>query len=1164
MNDNKGHWRKQVNTNKKKESESPERRSLLGELQRRRVPGFVAAYIVMSWVVIEVSSVILPAFEAPDWILRALIIAAVALSPVAVAIAWFFDLTIHGLVRTLDVVEVEGEGEGEGDTTQLTSQDDGINEEAEPEPEYAQRHLVTVLQCATTITGDEEADAGEQLRELMPALSARYREIVDEYGGYIGPAEGELITVYFGVVSAHEDDSLRAVRAAQEMIESARSFSSDLKPGLVIEATIGLHCGFAIVEPDSQRPVEEWLSNIGQLLKWVSILQLSAKANEVRISRDVFELVRERLNCQHVGALPVPGANRDGDIFAVDSAATEQLLPGFSGDLVGRERERALLEGWWQQAAARQGQVVLLRGEAGIGKTQLVSDIASQVQSDPASQVTVLQCSSYRTHSMLYPVIRFLRQRLGITPQDQGEEAVAALRQYLRECDVTHPDGIALLSELMALGGEHEELKLDPERRKTLLLELLHEIFIAEIEPCATLLLVEDLYWADPTTLELLELLSVEVSRRAVMILMTARPAFRSDWIDSGDINLLSLGRLNREQATRLINLHDEMDLINSEVIDAIIDKADGVPLFLEEFSRSLVDAHDRGLQSESEQLNIPNSLQESLAARIHHLGGASSLLHLGATMGREFSHAWLAAASDLPEGRLSKYLTELVEREILFRRGVGDSVTYAFKHALIRDAAYSSMLPSRRRECHLLVARVLEEHFPVQAERSPELLAQHYSGADHTPENLRKALDYWLKASGVAALRSANIEAEHFLRSALEDLKRLPQGEERDLYEVAIQSRLIPLLGALHGYGSMQMGEASQRALALLDVVEDFENQFMALFSVCVFYMVGGQHRLSFEAAVKIAEICEGQPVAYRVEAHLLLGLNYFFHGELADARDNLKRAIELYDRDEHGDHAYVFGQDPEIVAMAYLGWVYAASGEFDKLPDHSEQLLQRAASLDHPNSSGYALTFTAWARIYVGDTDNITSLMEELEIISERFGLGWSSIVVDVLDAYLRCHRERDSAGLNDFNEALLDWRAIGSQCFLARWDTYYALACLDAGETEMVPAVIDRVGDEIEMSEEYWVQSELPRCQARLALANGSEDQVEPCLQYSMELAARRQAWGLNLVTACDYAEFLLPRDKSRAASILNGALGKVSIGGNSALEQRAQALALKLRE
>jgi tetratricopeptide (TPR) repeat protein len=565
---------------------------------------------------------------------------------------------------------------------------------------------------------------------------------------------------------------------------------------------------------------------------------------------------------------------------------------------------------------------------------------------------------------------------------------------------------------------------------------------------------------------------------------------------------------------------------------------------------------------SDGAQLDIPNSLQESLAARVHDLGRAGSLLHLGATMGREFSHAWLAAASELSPAQLSECLAELADREILFKRGVGDSVTYAFKHALIRDAVYNSMLPSRRRECHLAVARVLENRFPVQAERSPELLAQHYSASEHTPENLHKALEYWLKAAANAAPRSANIEADHFLNRALADLRRMPKGEERDLFEVAIQSKRIPLLGALHGYGSTQMREASERALALMEVVEDFEVQFMALFSVCVFYMVGGQHNRSFEAAEKIAAICENQPVAYRLEAHMLLGLNYFFQGELAQAKENLQEAIALYDRDQHGGEAYLLGQDPEIVAMAYLGWVYAVSGEFDQLPAHCEALLERADSLGHPNSSGYALTFTAWARIYVGDIDKIGELLDKLESMSEKYGLGWSSIQVGILRAFLRCHRERDPKGLEDFEQALSAWRSIGSQCFIARWDTYYALASLEAGELERVAEAIARAEGEIEVSEEFWVQSEIPRCRGRLAAATGEEELAHTSFQHSLSLAARRQAWGLNLVTACDYAEFLLPRDKSRAASILQDALARVSLCSDSALEQRAQALSERL--
>jgi predicted ATPase len=1146
--------------------------NFISELRRRRVLSFTAGYIVMAWVTIEVASVVLDAFDVPKHVLQILIIAAIVFAPAAMVLAWFYDLTRHGLVFTdredwrgsrPDAPEAPGVAATEAGQ-QASGNADGGADAVTVVPEAAERRLVTVLQCSLSPLGDgSEEQQAECFCLEIPAIARRFGEIVESVEGYLLPTKGEVFTAYFGVQVVHEDDALRAVLSAQRMLRHIADFNAnDTAPGaLRIEISVGLHCGFAIVAEQPGQAIEQWVSNIGQTLNAAAALQLAAGGSEIRLSADVHAMLHERIPCEPAGSQPLPGSAAPVPVFRVAAAGLRlhAPLPVFRGEMIGREKEIALLEERWDAAMESQGSVVLVRGEPGMGKTRLVARFRETIERGGRARLVTLQCSAYHAHSPLFPVLRYLEQAVpGFNAQDRAELTEQRLATWLTTVGAKGPELPRTLAEMLSHDLRAGGSQVEPGKQKELLLQGLMRIILHDASEQPVFVLLEDLHWADPTSLELLSMLVGQLPSLRVMLLLTTRPGFRAPWMEQSHVHLVNVTRLNRAQSRAIVAAIDRDGEIGEQLAELIVTKADGVPLFVEELARSLLEAARRNLVTGAQDpLTVPNTLQESLAARIQHLGPAKPILQLAAVIGREFSLALLQASAGLPAERVDELTDQLVDRELVHRRGIGEETRYVFRHALIQQAAYGSMLKSQREECHLAVARSMEQE-PSLAGESNEVLAYHYGAAAATREHGRKAIGYWLAAAQVAARRSANLEADHFLDSALQQLQRLPEGDERNETELRIQAQRIPVLVALHGYSSEHMAQTSRRALDLCESVRDFDLRFLALFSMCIFDMVGGRHQESHQSALKLARLDAENEGRLAVETEMLLGLTCFFLGRLEEAETHLLAAIASYDREAHGGHAYRYGQDPEIVAMSYLAWVLFIRGETARLATNEGRLLERARSLGHPNSLGFALAWTAWTRIFGDDHQGLAEMAAELRELGAAYGLSSFAVQGLVLEALRQCRLGDTAAGLATLEQSLDAWRGIGSRCFLEYWDVQLAGACLEAGQSARAAEVLARAAAGTEATGERWSESELHRCLARLAQETGDRTSAMTHIRQALDVSEGQKAWGWYLAAACDGAERLAADDPDAARVMLDGALARLSDPATGATGKRAAAL------
>lgn len=1081
------------------------------ELRRRRVFTFTAGYIVTAWVGIEAASVVVQSFDAPLWIMQWLIIAAVALAPVAMVLAWFFDLTRKGIVRTGEVEPAVAIPE----VAPIVSAALPAAEPAPPPPEAAERRLVTVLQCAVSPLGaGEDERVAERFRAEIPAIARRFGEIVDAVEGYLLPTEGELFTAYFGVRAAHEDDALRAVVAAQGMlrhIDGLNARTDGAAPLLRLEANAGLHCGFAIVEERRDRPIEQWVSNVGQTQNAAAALQLAAAHCEIRLSRDVQALLLGRVNCEPAGEQILPGALGLANVYRIAGLAPLELQAAVRGEMIGRDRELALLEERWEAAADAHGSVVLVRSEPGMGKTRLVARLRERVEAAARPHIVGLQFSAYHAHSPLYPVLQWVAQAIpGLGPQVTAAERERVMRDWLAGRGVSGAELPRILSEMLSGAIGADATHVEPGKQKELLLGALRQLLLGDADREPVLILAEDLHWADPTSLELLALLAGELHATQALLLMTTRPGFRAPWLEQSHVQVVSLGRLNRAQSHAIVTLIDRKGVVDDALAESIVAKADGVPLFVEELTRSVLEAAERKvLSGAKDPLTIPNTLQESLAARIQHLGPAKALLQLAATIGRESSLRRLQATAEVEPARVVELMQQLVDRELVSRRGLGEDTSYVFRHALIQDAAYASMLKSRREECHLRVAQAMEREL---ADNAPgdELIAHHYAEAAPTVEHQHKAIAHWLAAAQSAARRSSNLEADHFLDSALLLVGQLPAGDERDVTELRLLAQRIPVLVALHGYSSAQMERTSRRAIELCETVRDFDLRFLALFSVCIFDMVGGRHHDSHATAIRLAALDAANGGTLAVETEMLLGLTLFFLGRFVESEPHLLASIAAYDRTQHGAHAYRFGQDPQVVALCYLSWLLFCRGEEPRRVEAERRAIEQARSLGHPNTLGFALAWAGWSRIFIEQHAGLAEIAAELGQLGAQFGLS-SFAVQGLLLESLRQVCVGNLEARSAVEQGIAAWRGIGSRCFQPCWDTHLARACLAAGDSARAAEALARAMADTESTGERWSEADLHRVLARLARARGDEALAEQELERARSVASAQQAWG-----------------------------------------------------
>ena len=671
-----------------------------------------------------------------------------------------------------------------------------------PRPQEAERRQLTVLFCdladSTRLAGQLDP---EDLREVVLAYQATCVEMIQRFDGHVAQYLGDGLLVYFGYPQAHEDDAQRAVRAGLGILDAMGTLNTRLEraKGMRLAVRIGIHTGPVVVGTMGSGGRHEQLA-LGETPNLAARLQSLAAPDTVAISETTHRLVQGYFRCDDLGSPSLKGVETPLRVYRVveESAAQSRLdVAGTTGltPLVGREHEVGLLQERWAQSRDGLGQVVLLSGEAGIGKSRLVRVLTERVADEGVPWLT-LRCSPYHTNSAFYPVIEHLQRLLQWDRHETPAARLDTLEQGLRTTGLPLEDIVPLLAALLSLPvpEQYPPLALSPQRQKQKTQEALVAWLLAETARQPVLAVWEDLHWADPSTLELLDLMLDHVPTARLLLVLTSRPEFRPPWAPRSYVTQLTLPRLPRRQSEEMVLRVTGGKPVPAEVLAQIVAKTDGIPLFVEELVKTILAAglvqEDAGryvLTGPLPPLAIPATLQDALMARLDRLAVVKEVAQLGAVLGREFSYELLRAVAPLDEVTLQQALAQLVEAELLYQRGLPPQATYVFKHALIQDAAYQSLLKSTRQQHHQRIAQVLEQLFPDTAATQPEVLAHHYTEAGLSAQ----AIPYWQQAGQHALQRSAPAEAIAHLTQGLAVLTTLPETPERLQQELDLQVAL-------------------------------------------------------------------------------------------------------------------------------------------------------------------------------------------------------------------------------------------------------------------------------------------------------------------------------------------------------------------------------------
>ena len=845
-----------------------------------------------------------------------------------------------------------------------------------PAPADAERRQLTVLFCdlvgSTALSSRLDP---EDLREVIAAYHRAVANIVAEFDGFVAKYMGNGVLVYFGYPRAHEDDAERAVRAGLGAIDAVGRL--DVK-SIKLQARVGIATGLAIVGDLIGEGSAQEQAVVGETPNLAARLQALAGPNMLVISEATRRQIGGLFDLEDLGPLRLAGFAEPQGAWRVlgESGEVSRFEALRSGEtpLVGREEEVELLIRRWHQAKSGEGRVVLISGEPGIGKSRLTAALSEHIGSEPHTRLRYF-CSPHHQDSALYPFIAQLEHAAGFVRGDAVGTKLGKLQTMLAP-GTPRADDVALLAELLSLPSNAADLNLSPQRKREKMFEALLNQLEAEVGRQPVLMVFEDVHWIDPTSRELLDLTVDRVRQLPMLLAISFRPEFQPPWNGRSHVTSLVLNRLGERDGTALAQQLANAAL-SPEIVAQIVERTDGVPLFVEELTKAVLESVGQGdrvatvlATASPAALSVPATLHASLIARLDRLGPVpKEVAQIGAVIGREFAYELIELVAQRDERELQAALGQLSAAELLFCRGAAPHSSYLFKHALVQDAAYSTLLRGRRQELHAQAAAALDVHFSDLVEREPELLAHHLTAAGDTG----RAIDQWLKAGRHAAARFAHMEAIRHFERGLEAVAVLPEGLIRDGCEIELQLARGPSLFTAKGFGAADAAEAYSRARELAEQRDDAHQLFMALNGLWQSANGAGRilecRKLSNRLQRLTANSADDD---LRLQAHHSAWATCLFSGEPAAGRKHCEAGRRLYNPERHRLHHQVYGGHDPGMCGRYLGaQIHWLLGYPEKGLALGSEALALADQIAHPFSLAIALQYNSMLHLDRGEPE-------------------------------------------------------------------------------------------------------------------------------------------------------------------------------------------------
>jgi DNA-binding SARP family transcriptional activator/predicted ATPase len=1009
-------------------------------------------------------------------------------------------------------------------------------------PRAPERRQVTVLVCDLARAGSLAARLDpEELQALIAAHQRCCSPIISRSGGAVGRFSGTEMLAYFGHPQANEHDVERAVRAGLALVEAAARL--DVGSAGPLELRVGIATGPVVVGGFQGNGADQQ-GIIGEAAQLAGSLERVAAPNTVVIAASTRQLVGNLFDCDDLGRMalngfsePIPAWRVQGP-SGVDSRFEALRAP--TTPLIGREEELDLLLRRWRQAAKGDGRVVLLSGEPGIGKSRLTVELQERLQGEPHTHLPHF-CSPHHQDSALFPIITQLQQAAGFRRGDTDEQRLDKLTAMLARATDDLSEAAPLIANLLSVptGDRYPPLDLTPQKRKEKTLRAL----LAQLEGMAAdepvLVVFEDVHWIDPTSMELLELIVDRVPTLPVLLVVTFRPEFAPLWIGRPSVTLMTLNRLSAAQRAEMIAALAGGKAFPPEIADQIVDRTDGVPLFIEELTKTVVES---GLLIETGDcyaltgpaipLSIPSTLQGSLLARLDRLPATREVAQIGAALGRSFSHELISAVAQMPQQQVDAALAQLVSAELIFRRGAAPDAEYTFKHALVQEAAHGTLLRSQRQQLHHRISEVLEGQFAEIVETQPDLLARHCAEAGLVD----KAVRYRLKAGQQAIARGAVTEAVVQLQKGLELLSTQPNDAERGRQELPLQVALGVALAASKGYAAPETGRAYARAHALCAQLGDATTLKFVLSGQSAFHTTGGDYIVARECAESLLRLSEKHDDSgAMLLGHLTMGLSLHFLGEFASSRHHLERVLAIYAPETHRLPPGATTVDVKVSALSFLAHNLFLLGHQDQARSRAEQAVLWGRALRHSHSLAFALSYAARLHLFRCDEKAAFDELEEATAIAIQQGFPIWLAVCTMVRGHVLATRGDVAKGLALARKGHADMKATGAS-IAESWGLSLVAKCFErARQPDKAMDLLTKALDIADRRNERFIEAELHRQKGEwlLAYRRSETAEAECCFERALAVAQKQNARTYQLRAATSLARLWLAQGKRAEA-------------------------------
>ena len=989
----------------------------------------------------------------------------------------------------------------------------------------AERRQVTVMfsdlvnSTALSMHMDPE-DLSGLLREYKNCTA----DIVQRFGGFVAQYLGDGVLVYFGYPQSHEDDAERAVRAGFAVTEAVAS----LKVHTSLQTRVGIATGLVVVGDLTESGEVKEHGIVGKTPNLAARLQGIAEPNTAVICDGTRRLLGSLFELEDLGHRDLKGIPQPAQVWKVlrpsPVASRFEALHGTGlTALVGRDEENELLFRRWLRAKSGEGQVVLLSGEPGIGKSRLTATFEHRLSDEPHVRLRYF-CSSQHTDSPLHPIIHELERAARLEVHDAPQIKLDKLDAMLARTSTSVADA-ALFADMLSLAndGRYPAPTLSAEQRRQTVLDMLVRQLEAFARSDPVLMVFEDAHWSDPTSLEALSRAVERIAALRVFLIVTFRPEFAAPWIGRPHVTALTINRLTQREVGTMIDHLAGDKVLPAGIRQDIVERTDGVPLFVEEMTKALLESGNDAAAFEKvtaaiplHALPVPASLHASLMARLDRLGPAKEVAQIGAAIGRSFSYALLAALIRLPEAELKSSLDSLVAAGLLFRQGAN----YLFKHALVQDAAYSTLLRNPRRILHGRIAEIIESRFPEICEREPELLARHYTQAGL----IERSAVLWGKAGRRSLERSALVEASEQLGRALTQISELHITPALRREQIQLQVAIITPLMHIKGYAAPETKAAAEQARRLIEQAEALgepPEDSLLLFSVLFGFWTANFVSFNGDAVRELADQFLTLAEKRRATVPLMIGhrmMGCLLHrGEFAEGRAHLDRAIALYDPREHRSLAARFGQDVRVAALSYRSWALWILGYPDVARVDATRAIEEAREIGQAATLMYALVHALLLDIQCGNYSAAETKSDELvALANEKDALFWKAHGM-LLQGFVLVVNGKAADAIRMITSGITAWRSTGSTLFMPWCLSYLASAYAELGQFETAWRCIDEAMTAAETTKERWYEAEIYRVAGEIALLSPVPDLVRAADYFehgcAIARAQKAKSWELR---------------------------------------------------